>query len=88
MSLGRASFVSKSGIASLLKTVQGDGLPSTFDRSAQFRARKHVCQTLTPYGKLVDTMPAVFAGWEEAVVAFQKPSGISVLQLPEVATLC
>lgn len=73
MSLGRASFVSKSGIANLLKTIQGDGLPQTFDRSAQFRARKQVCQTSTPYGKLVDTMPVVLADGKDGVIAFQNP---------------
>ena len=60
MSLGRASFVSKSGIANLLNTVKKEGLPATYDRSAQFRARKQVCQTITPYGKLVVTIPVVF----------------------------
>ena len=73
MSLGRASFVSKSGIASLLKTIEKEGLPATFDRSAQFRARKQVCQTQTPYGKLVDTMPVKFTKGKDGVIAFQNP---------------
>ena len=62
MSLGRASFVSKSGIANLLNTVKKEVLPATYDRSAQFRARKQVCQTVTPYGKLVVTIPVVSSG--------------------------
>ena len=57
MSLGRASFVSKSGIAGLLGAVKKDGLPTSFDRRSQYRARKQVTSTTTPYGKLVDTLP-------------------------------
>ena len=88
MSLGRASFVSKSGIANLLNTVKKEGLPATYDRSAQFRARKQVCQTVTPYGKLVVTIPVVFPDGKEGDIACRKPFGIPVLQLPEVCTLC
>ena len=44
MSLGRASFVSKSGIANLLNTIKKEDLPATYDISAQFRAKKQVCQ--------------------------------------------
>jgi hypothetical protein len=73
MSLGRESFVSKSGIANLLKTIKQEGLPQTFDRSAQFRARKQVCHTSTPYGKLVGTMPLVLADGQEGEIAFQNP---------------
>ena len=57
MGLGRASFVSKSGIAGLLSAVKKDGIPSSFDRRTQYRARKRVASTETPYGKLVDTLP-------------------------------
>ena len=73
MSLGRASFVSKSGIANLLNTVKKEGLPATYDRSAQFRARKQVCQTITPYGKLVVTIPVVFPDGKESDIACQNP---------------
>ena len=68
MSMGRVSSVSKSGIAKLRKAGKGYGLPFTFDRSAQFRARKKVCQTKTPYGKLVGTMP--FADGVDDVIAY------------------
>jgi len=73
MSLGRASFVSKSGIAKLLATIKSDGLPVTFDRSAQFRARKHVCHKGTPYGDLVSTMMVERVDGGEAVLAYQNP---------------
>ena len=73
MSLGRASFVSKSGIAHLLGTVKAEGLPQTFDRSAQYRARKKATATQTPYGKLVDSMPIVFPDGTEVSIAFQNP---------------
>jgi len=70
ISLGRASFVSKSGIEKLLSSVKKDGLPDAFDRRSQYRARKHVCQTQTPYGKLVETMPMVFTA-EPGTIPFQ-----------------
>ncbi len=73
MSLGRESFVSKSGIANLLNTVKKEGLPPTFDRSAQFRARKQLCQTMTPYGKLVVSLPVVFPDGKEGDIACQNP---------------
>jgi len=73
MSFGRASFVSKSGIANLLNTFKKEGLPATYDRSAQFRARKQVCQTMTPYGKLVVTIPVVFPDGKEGEIACQNP---------------
>ena len=73
MSLGRASFISKSGIANLVKTIKTKGLPETFDRSAQFRARKRVCQTSTPYGELVGTMPVVRVDGKECLIAYQNP---------------
>ena len=52
--LGRASYASKSAIDKLLKGVARDGLPDTYDRSAQYRARKNLCSTDTNYGRLVD----------------------------------
>ena len=73
MSLGRESFVSKSGIANLLNTVKKEGLPPTFDRSAQFRARKQLCQTMTPYGKLVVSLPVVFPDGKAGDIACQNP---------------
>ena len=73
MSLGRESFVSKSGIANLLKTVKKEGLQPTFDRWAQFRARKQLCQTMTPYGKLVVSLPVVFPDGKAGDIACQNP---------------
>ena len=51
--LGKKSFVSRRGLDALLRTVKRKGLPSAFSRATQYRARKAVCSTLTPYGKLV-----------------------------------
>ena len=56
-SLGRNSFVTKSGIEKLLKAVRDDGIPETFDRKAQYRARKDMCPSTTTYGELVVTVP-------------------------------
>ena len=73
MALGRASFVSKSGIAHLLSAMKTDGLPKTFDRSAQYRARKKVTATQTPYGKLVESMHVVFPDGKDVSIACQHP---------------
>ena len=54
-SLGREAYVSKSGIEKLFKGIHRDGLPDAYDRSAQYRARKGLCSTETPYGRLVNT---------------------------------
>ena len=54
VSLGRESYASKSAIAALLGHVDKHGLPETYDRSAQYRARKEVCRTPTgEYGPMV-----------------------------------
>ena len=44
ISLGKSSFVSKSGIEQLLSEVKKNELSYTFDRRSQYRARKHVCR--------------------------------------------
>ena len=54
VSLGRESYASKSAIAALLGHVDKHGLPETYDRSAQYRARKEVCRKPTgEYGPMV-----------------------------------
>ena len=42
--LGRVSYASKSAIEKLLAHVDKRGLPETYDRGAQYRARKEVCR--------------------------------------------
>ena len=44
VSLGKTSYASRSAIAALLGHVDKHGLPETYDRSAQYRARKEVCR--------------------------------------------
>ena len=43
LSLGRASYVSQSGITSLLKSIEKEGLPEAFSRKTQYRQRKAKC---------------------------------------------
>ena len=64
MSRGRASYSSKSGIASLLAHIKTNGMPDTFDTSAQYRARKEVCRAETPYGNVVEEVPVVCSNGE------------------------
>ncbi len=73
MSLGRASFVSKSGIAKLLKDVEDNGIPDTYDRSAQYRARKDICNTETPYGRLVENVVCQGTNGKDFPIPFQNP---------------
>ena len=51
--LGRQSYVSKRGIAALVATFKRDGLPVAASRSTQYRYRKSMCKTQTPYGEIV-----------------------------------
>ena len=54
ISLGRASYASKSAIASLLAVIDAEGLPETYSRTAQYRARKDICRERAgQYGPLV-----------------------------------
>ncbi len=73
LSLGRASFVSKSGIAKLLAAVKEEGLPDTFDRSAQYRARKNLANSETPYGKIVSQVEVRNKDGTTQNIGFQNP---------------
>ena len=54
VSLGRASYASHSAISKLLAHISEHGPPETYDRSAQFRARKDICRKdVNGYGPLV-----------------------------------
>ena len=71
--LGKKSFVSRRGIDALLRTVKSEGLPTAFSRSTQYRARKSVCGTVTPYGKLVQEVDLDVKHGKETIVGFQHP---------------
>lgn len=73
VSLGRASYASHSAIERLLKEVRANGMPDTFDRGAQYRARLSVCKTSTPYGTLTCTAQAPLAKGGHQQVTFQNP---------------
>ena len=76
MTLGRAAYVSQSGMAKLLETVKEGGLPQSFSRSSQYRARKHLSSSQTPYGPLVSAVPlqVVKKGKTKPIdVGFQNP---------------
>ena len=73
MSLGRASYVSKEGMAKLLKSVEEDGMSETFSRTTQYRARKNVCATPTPHGTLLDYKKLTLIDGEEWEIAIANP---------------
>ena len=52
-SFGKSSMVSQRGMQGLLRELRESGMPEAFSRSTQYRARKAVCATDTPYGPLV-----------------------------------
>jgi len=79
-SLGRASFVSKSGIENLLAEVKESGLPDAFSRRSQYRARKHVCYTQTDYGPLVVEKDVTTIKGHPMKMGFQNPLAFMAYQ--------
>ena len=53
-SLGKESYISQRGINSLIQTLRQSGIPEQTSRIEQYRARKDLSSTLTPYGPLVN----------------------------------
>jgi hypothetical protein len=73
ISLGRSSYASHSAISQLLADIDAGGLPETYSRMAQYRARKEVCATVTEYGSLVTSVQVPLSKGGHADVAFQNP---------------
>ena len=72
--LGRSSYVTKSGIEGLLKSVGDEGIPDASSRRSQYRARKElVCERSTPYGPLVEEKMIHMIDGAEYTVGFQNP---------------
>jgi hypothetical protein len=71
MRLGKASFVSQSGIAKLLKVVADEGTPSASSRVTQWRARKATCSTPTAYGPLVNEVALELTDGKVVTVGMQ-----------------
>ena len=73
VSMGKSSYVSQRGLEKLCTTIDEEGVPTAFSRSAQFRARKTVCATRTPYGSLVESEAVVGKNGSEITVSFHNP---------------
>ena len=71
--LGRDSFVSHQGMQRLLQSVKQEGVPSAFSARTQYRARKGLCSTITPYGRLVDEVNFQTGDAAPLQVGFQNP---------------
>ena len=54
--LGKVSYVSQSGIDSLMESAKRDGIPETTSRGSNYRARNAVVHQRTPYGALVEPL--------------------------------
>ena len=59
MSFGKSSHVSARGIKGLMEQIEEDGLPESFSRASQFRAKRNMCGTATPYGTLVKNVDVI-----------------------------
>ena len=78
--LGRSSYVTKSGIEGLLKSVGDEGIPDASSRRSQYRARKElVCERSTPYGPLVEEKMIHMIDGAEYTVGFQNPQAFLFL---------
>ena len=71
--LGKDAHVSQQGIWRLLGAVEEQGLPEAYSRATQYRARRSVCQTSTPYGNLVVQRPVVLKAGGSELIAIQNP---------------
>ena len=71
--LGKESFVSQSGLSKLMTSIRDSGLPESFSRSSQYRARKDMCYTMTPYGPLLHKVELKQRSKPNVVVGFQNP---------------
>ena len=54
VALGVTAATAKSSISRLLAAVEKEGIPATYSRATQYRARKATCAENTPYGRLVE----------------------------------
>ena len=74
ISLGKVSYVSKSGIENLLKAVRDPkNFPESSSRRTQYRARKATCNFQTEYGPLIKSADAIRASGEVEPLSFQYP---------------
>ena len=74
VSLGRASYASKSAIEKLLAHVDKNGLPETYDRGAQYRARKDICRKRSgEYGPLIVDTQVPLEGGAPQTFSVQNP---------------
>ena len=73
LAYGKASHVSQSGMAKLLRAVEEEGMPTSYSRSTQGRARASLSSTMTEYGKLVITRTVVTNAGGTVELAFQNP---------------
>ena len=67
------SYVSQRGVTNILNEIKANGLPDSFSRSQQFRARKGIVETTTPYGPLLEQHTLVMKNGKEERVSFQNP---------------
>ena len=71
--LGKQSFVTQSGMSKLLNDVKINGLPESFCRSTQYRARGDICSSDTLYGPLVVEKELHLVDGETLTIGFQNP---------------
>ena len=74
--LGQESHVTQKGIERLLEAVQRDGLPKAYSCRSQYRARKNLAATPTPYGPLIAHWTLHLDSGKHVKVGIQDPMPI------------
>ena len=74
-SLGKEAHVTQRGIASLIQSLRDKGIPDHVSRATQYRARKDLAQTQTPYGQLMTEVEVSFTDPSKRAltIGFQNP---------------
>ena len=74
-SLGKEAHVTQRGIASLAQSLRDKGIPDHVSRATQYRARKDLAQTQTPYGQLMTEVEVSFTDPSKRAltIGFQNP---------------
>lgn len=88
--LGKESFASKRAISKLCENLKDEGIPECTSRKALFNARKGLCATKTPYGLLVETVPAPTKRQPHLKIGLQNPLSMlfyAALMSPTYSTL-
>lgn len=72
-SINKKSYASASAIANMVEYIRRHGMPQASSRPTQYRARKEICNKMTPYGTIVQKVSVPLAKGGDAMVSMQAP---------------